>query len=232
MLQLFIKGLDNKTCVIDYDKNTYFEKVFVELEKRYCLSRDFFWIRYHSAINVDMLISEQIQPGATLYMIGRINKTLIEDLIIIKSKTNIKLKYPRNMLLKSLVFKQNYEKKEYENNCFILNDLLDSSFFELFEDTKKLTDCFEHYYNIYVLNFSNDIFKIPNPIPSKTGLKHVISQHILNYIHQISILDIKTLVLFFDRLKIDYFKEMLVGYIAHYIYRKYSIDKLKSFDLI
>ena len=105
MKQFFVKGVDDKTCTFTYNKNTYFEQIYLQLEKRYCISRNYFWLRYHKQINPNMKVSDVISAGATVFMVCRANSDVIEDIIIIKGE---QFSYPRDMLMESKIFRKYY----------------------------------------------------------------------------------------------------------------------------
>ena len=97
---------------------------------------------------------------------------------------------------------------------------------------KEIFLCFDHFYNVYVLFYSKERQEFPNPISIKTGLKNIVPIHILNYIHQLNVEEIKNMIIFCNILKIDYFKELFLSYLAHYIYRKKNTQFIINNSLI
>ena len=233
MKQFFIKGIDDKTCTINYNSETYFEKAYLELEKRYCLSRNYFWLSFHKPINPNILISSIIYPGATVFMIGRTNMDIIEDNIIIKGGH---FSYPRDMLMESSILRQYYldliPKIKNTNKTIKLHHVLSISQIKLLGNSKDIFNSFDHFYNIFILFYSKERNEIEKPIPKNTGLKGIIPEHTLNYLHQISINNLKHLINFCSILQINYIKDMLISYLAHYVYRKKNTRFLIDHGLI
>lgn len=236
MKQFFVKGIDDKTCTINYDNDTYFEKVYLELEKRYCLSRDYFWLRFHKPINPNILVSSIMYSGATVFMVGKANEAnsdITEDIIVVKGKS---FSFPRDMLMESAILRQYYlsliPKIKKTKKTIKLNNILSNNKIRILGNSKDIFNSFDHFYHLFILFYSKKRNEIPIPIPKNYGLKDIVSKHILNYIHQISIDDIKNLISFCSVLEIDYIKELLISYLAHYIYRKKDSKYLIENDLI
>jgi hypothetical protein len=227
MKQFFVKGIDDKTCTINYNNETYFEKVYLKLEKRYCISRNYFWLRFHKQINPNILVSSIIYPGATVFMVGKINSDIVEDIVVVRGKS---FSFPREMFMESGILRQYYlnliPKINKTKKTIKLNNILSNSKIKLLGNGKDIFNSFDHFYNFFILFYSKERKEIPKPIPKNHGLKNIVSNHILNYLHQISIDDIKNLLSFCSILKINYIRELLISYLAHYIYRKKDINFL------
>lgn len=233
MKQFFVKGVDDKTCTFNYNSETYFEQIYLELEKRYCISRNYFWLRYHKQINPNILVSSIISAGATVFMVCRANSDVIEDIIIVQGK---QFSYPRDMLMESGVLRQYYLNliPNIKNNrkTIYLNNFLSKSDIRLLGNSKELVYSFDHFYNIFVLLYSKERHAFPQPISSNTGLKEIVPVHILNYMHKIKVEDLKNMVIFSNILKLNYFKDLFLSYLAHYIYRKKNTQFIINNSLI
>ena len=206
MKQFFVKGIDDKTCTIDYDDNTYFEQVYLELEKRYCISRNYFWLRFHKPINPSILVSSIVYQGATIFMIGKSNPDIIKDIIILKGKS---FTYPRDMLNESYLLKEYYQslvpKNRRTQKTIKIENILSKDKLRIIGNSKEILASFDHYYTLFIYLFAQDRKPIPRPLNKNFGLKHIVNDKIIKYLGEIDIEDLKNFINFCNVLEIEYF---------------------------
>lgn len=226
-------GIDYKKLKFEYDEETSFEKIYQLLESKYCLCRDKFVISYKKKITPNLNIYKTIIPYCTLKMYSLFD-TITCDKIYFKKKNDEYLLCERDMLIISDYFKEYYSSTDlysddYKQLNIIIEKVLPKKLIISFGGKKKLEKLFLIYKNIYELNPIKNKKIIYKPIYK---FKNLVPLKLLEYLKQLEIDDLKKIIIFFDCLEIDYYKELVLGYITEYFYKKKLIDELISYDLI
>lgn len=226
-------GIDYKILKLEYDENTSFEKIYQLLESKYCLSRDKFIISYKRKITPKLNIYNTIIPNCTLKMYSLFD-TIKCDKIYFKKKNDKYILCEREMLILSDYFKDYYTSidilsDDYTQLNIPIEKILPNKLIRKFGGKKKLEKLFLIYKKVYEFNPIKNKKLIHKPIYK---LENSISSKLLEFLKKIEIDDLKKLINLFDCLEIDYYKEIILGYMAQYIYKKKLIGELITLDLI
>lgn len=226
-------GIDYKEKKYTYTKETSFEKIYQLVESEYCLSRDNFILSYKKPIKPCYNVFDTIIPGCIVKMYSLFDEIRIDKLHFGK---NDYLECIREMLDISDYFKFYYSNIDLLNNNKNLNipikSVFDKSVIRKLKGKSNFKNGFIIYKKIYHKNPIEEKKTISKPLSLRFGLNKVISNSLINYLIELDIEDIKYMIIFFDVLGIDYYKNLVIAFMAHYIYRKKSVSDLIDFKII